>query len=869
MQESRENRAQKRLDDEDLWLSGGGALGRSLRSLPPEAEEEDEECAWAPNSPTGRQGSDLMAAKKARQQQRKPLGLDDLKGMGRGGESPRQDMGALEADVQVFTKFRWWREAAEVERIGAEELGTEAQGDGFTKFLQGGYERGTRGYERYERLKELFQAMDLDGIGAITAQVLFELGTERRRLGQRPGVWTRSHNDRIHMKMKRRRTPGGGGVTETELLSYLDKVLPLASHKFDRAVSEYFRAARECRKYRKEKAAARQHYIEVEKAKKRDKMKHGKLWLDIEADEYHLPSQKMAELAYKTSALRKGMKVLGAVLSCGRLKGFTDSLYVRDGLSTMAMEEIRSHHPLSQQPAPPVYEAFPPTELPPRRGLPLESPLNNADVRDARRQDGKRRLAYLESGSSLEASLASLEESMKVATMGEYKVSDQREIRDMASEGLMAADATRRLEEEHLGHSGHAENTEHSNSNTLRRPSFPFEEANSPSSLYEHGMRPRLDEGGYTRADAAREVHPRLNLLASQSPPRDREASAPGLSVWMKPDTQEREARERMKPRKEGSSEAPVEGWTQPVGMSVGGREAHLLKGPPPIPESQEQARLQPQQPSWVQPIDGVESRLEDRASMLRGRLQMLSSPPGGMRALTGGTGSLRIHYDGIGSSGAHEPTLPKENGFDMLDRNKDGVIDRAEWEAGKGKEAVIGMVAASRESGYHGSGIEEMSRMEVERAARMRQEEALSRATSLLERHLKKGHTVTVHPEYAPVGSSSLSSSGTPIGTHGDLETKSGMPSNHLSGSSLYTGSREERIEAMAHDMAKGRLTASPERSTMQTVRERYGSDGKLNMANETTGSSTIEGSTGSGIWTGLKSATGYLLGWSQQSAE
>ena len=32
-------------------------------------EEEDEECAWAPGSTTGRQGSDLMAAKQARQRQ--------------------------------------------------------------------------------------------------------------------------------------------------------------------------------------------------------------------------------------------------------------------------------------------------------------------------------------------------------------------------------------------------------------------------------------------------------------------------------------------------------------------------------------------------------------------------------------------------------------------------------------------------------------------------------------------------------------------------------------------------------------------------------------------------------------------------------
>ena len=32
-----------------------------------DGEEEDEECAWCPGSPTGRQGTDLMARKAARQ----------------------------------------------------------------------------------------------------------------------------------------------------------------------------------------------------------------------------------------------------------------------------------------------------------------------------------------------------------------------------------------------------------------------------------------------------------------------------------------------------------------------------------------------------------------------------------------------------------------------------------------------------------------------------------------------------------------------------------------------------------------------------------------------------------------------------------
>jgi len=57
------------------WQPGDQALPPTPATLIPRGldegekeDEEDEECAWAPGSPTGRQGSDLMAAKLARQQ---------------------------------------------------------------------------------------------------------------------------------------------------------------------------------------------------------------------------------------------------------------------------------------------------------------------------------------------------------------------------------------------------------------------------------------------------------------------------------------------------------------------------------------------------------------------------------------------------------------------------------------------------------------------------------------------------------------------------------------------------------------------------------------------------------------------------------
>jgi len=55
-------------ETDPFWVDGGGAS--ILDDLKEGGEECDEECAWAPGSPTGRQGSDLVAAKKARQRLR-------------------------------------------------------------------------------------------------------------------------------------------------------------------------------------------------------------------------------------------------------------------------------------------------------------------------------------------------------------------------------------------------------------------------------------------------------------------------------------------------------------------------------------------------------------------------------------------------------------------------------------------------------------------------------------------------------------------------------------------------------------------------------------------------------------------------------
>jgi len=69
--------------------SGGGdksnAQGHSVEVLSSEEfreEEEDEECAWAPGSPTGRQGTDLMAAKAARQAAAAGGAPSPLRGLG-------------------------------------------------------------------------------------------------------------------------------------------------------------------------------------------------------------------------------------------------------------------------------------------------------------------------------------------------------------------------------------------------------------------------------------------------------------------------------------------------------------------------------------------------------------------------------------------------------------------------------------------------------------------------------------------------------------------------------------------------------------------------------------------------------------------
>ena len=73
-----------------------------------EPEEDDEECAFAPGSPTGRQGTDLMAAKKARQMQRETTTASERLKM---VDSTQEVSEADAPDATVFSDMRRKQEA--------------------------------------------------------------------------------------------------------------------------------------------------------------------------------------------------------------------------------------------------------------------------------------------------------------------------------------------------------------------------------------------------------------------------------------------------------------------------------------------------------------------------------------------------------------------------------------------------------------------------------------------------------------------------------------------------------------------------------------------------------------------------------------
>lgn len=94
--------------------------------------------------------------------------------------------------------------------------------------------------DREKKLKQVFQAFDLNSDGTIGADELLVLGQQRRKLGQKSGEWTKEMNNRL---MKKLDTSGDGRVQMREFIDFFDEQLPSAKPQFNHHCDAFLQVA--------------------------------------------------------------------------------------------------------------------------------------------------------------------------------------------------------------------------------------------------------------------------------------------------------------------------------------------------------------------------------------------------------------------------------------------------------------------------------------------------------------------------------------------------------------------------------------------------------------------------------------------------
>jgi len=144
-------------------------------------------------------------------------------------------------------------------------------------------------------LRDIFKVFDLDGGGDIGEDELFELGTARRKLGQKSSPWTMEQTHRMMANMK---GGGKGDVKAEEFAAYFHENLAYDRGEFDVTMKQFLEVAHACARKKKEAKDTKKKDEEARKKREADEAARKKK----EADDADMKRRADAAAAKKRQA---------------------------------------------------------------------------------------------------------------------------------------------------------------------------------------------------------------------------------------------------------------------------------------------------------------------------------------------------------------------------------------------------------------------------------------------------------------------------------------------------------------------------------------------------------------------------------------